>query len=799
MAIRFKDEERCLFLSVRDLLERADPRGDLKVGGMAGTARMAIGRAVHEDEQAARLDEESAYDAEVSIRFTVVVHGWECTIRGRIDGLMQSAEGILVEEIKSTLLPGEVIERTKAVDWPEWSGQVSLYVWLLEACGKGPASGQLVVISVADGTRVLLPVDVNTSEMTTLVEERLARLVAEREDWLSWKKTRASGAVPFAHVHEREGQSEIAREALDAVERGQQLLLSAPTGTGKTAAVLRGVLESAARRGFRVFYATSKGTQREMVERTVSEMVERGLPIRAVSLTAREKLCLKDVVDCRPQVCAYAQGHFDRLADGVIVAKTLSESVLPTDRLKSLGREECLCPHAFGTDLASRADLVVGDYNYVFDPQMASSWLANDWDDWIVIVDEAHNLVERARGYGSPRLDASLAHESEFWLADTYGKGSSIHGQFCHDLAVLIEDSWVDSDLERAGEWETEFPVEALLELKERAQSLELHYALMRTRNPVNEDPYQDLLRAFGLFAKVLASAGEESLRLYGYGRSEGSWIRLLCLDPSGLMQKRFERFEAAILMSATLQPWAYHIDLLGLDPDRVVVSAHGSPFPPHNRGVFLATRVSTIFKDRVAHRERTASLLRSILSASPGHRAVYYPSYAMLKSLAPLCAIDGTTALIQSAKMTESQRAEFLLQLEDEGQPKVLHAVLGGLFSEGVDLPKGRLKTVAVVGPALPPVGVERARIRDWCEERYGEGFSYAFLIPGMSKVIQAAGRVVRSEEERGAVVLVGRRFGWRDYRAMLPEEWAVERVEDAGQAVSEFWQATHSPAGVG
>jgi DNA excision repair protein ERCC-2 len=795
MAIRFKDDERCLSLSVRDLLERADPRGDLQVGGLAGTARMAIGRAVHEDEQAARMDEESAYDAEVTVRYTVVVQGWECTIRGRIDGLMQSDEGVLVEEIKSTLLPGEVIERSTAADWPAWSGQVSLYVWILNSCGKGPASGQLVVISVADGTRVLLPVDVSTEALTALVEDRLGRLVSERMDWLAWKKTRATGQVPFAHPQTREGQSDIAREALDAVERGQQLLLSAPTGTGKTAAVLQGVLESAARQGFRVFYATSKGTQREMVERTVAEMVARGLPIRAVSLTAREKLCLKDVVDCRPQVCAYAEGHFDRLHQGEVIPKSLAESVLPAARLKIIGQKECLCPHALGTDLAGRADLVVGDYNYVFDPQMASSWLANDWDKWVVIVDEAHNLVERARGYGSPRLNAALAYEAEFWLADTYGRGSSIHGQFCHDLAVLIESCWVDSDLEKPGEWECELPESDLLALKERSHSLGLHYALMRARHPVNEDPYQDLLRAFSLFLKVCEDAGEESLRLYGMSRAEGSWIRLLCLDPSRLMRKRFERFESAVLMSATLQPWAYHTDLLGLDPERLVLSAHASPFPSHNRGVFLATRVSTTFRDRAAHRERTGALLKSILAASPGHRAVYYPSYAMLKSLAPLCEVAGSSSLIQSAKMTEAQRADFIAQLQDDEIPKVLHAVLGGLFSEGIDLPKGRLKTVAVVGPALPPIGVERDRIRQWCEMRYQEGFSYAFLVPGMSKVVQAAGRVVRSAEERGAVVLVGRRFGWRDYRDLLPKEWEVERVEDAAAAVSEFWQAEQAP----
>jgi len=760
---------------------------------------MAIGRAVHEDEQAARKEEESAYDAEVSVRYSIVVQGWECTIRGRIDGLMQSEDGVLVEEIKSTLMPGEVIEGSKAADWPQWSGQVELYVWLLEASGKGPASGQLVVVSVADGTRVLLSVDVDLEKITALVQERLGRLVEEREDWIAWKKTRAEGLVPFAHDVFREGQEPIAREALDAVERGQQLLLSAPTGTGKTAAVLQGVLESAAKRGLRVFYATSKGTQREMVERSLSEMVKRGLPIRAVSLTAREKLCLNEVVDCRPQSCRFAEGHFDRLADGRVLAEGLRESVIPTARVRRLGETEHLCPHALSSDLASRADIVVGDYNYAFDPQMSSSWLSNDWDDWVVIVDEAHNLVERARGYGSPRLSASLAHEAEFWLADTYGKGSSVHGQFCHDLATLIEDAWVDPDLGREGEWETEFQAQAIAELKERSAELGLHYALMRTRIPVDEDPYQDLLRSFDRFVDVLAGAGTESLRLYGFKEGEGSWIRLLCLDPSRLMEKRFSRFQAAVLMSATLRPAAYHLDLLGLDPQRSVFAEIDSGFPSQNRGVFLATRVSTAYRDREGHRERTGSLIKSVLEATPGHAAVYYPSYAMLQSLAPLCEVESAEALVQNPRMSEVQRKAFLDELGEGCAPRVLHAVLGGVFSEGVDLPKGRLKTVAVVGPALPPVGVERDRIRDWCEERYGEGFSYAFLVPGMSKVVQAAGRIVRSAEERGAVVLVGRRFGWRDYRSLLPEEWAVERVEDAGKAVCDFWQGEESVSKLG
>ena len=789
MAIRYNDEERRLSLSVRDVLLRAEPRGDLRLSSVSSAARLAIGRAVHADEQAARLDEESTYDAEVSVRFSMMAAGWECTVKGRIDGLMVSEDATLVEEIKSTLLPSEVIEGRSAEDWPEWAGQVALYVWLLEANGRGPAHGQLVVVSVADGARVIVPVPVDLRAMEQLVRSRLEALVEEREAWLSWRRTRANAEVPFAHEGFRQGQEAVIAEVYEAVEQSRHLLLSAPTGTGKTAAVLQGVLKAASRRGLRVFFATAKGTQREMVERTLEQMVSRDLPIRAVSLTAREKMCLNEEVDCRAEACRFAEGHFDRLADGNVVRSSWADSVLSTSTVRAIGETQRVCPHALGTDLAAAADVVVGDYNYVFDPRLNAGWFSQSPEDWVVVVDEAHNLVERARGYGSPRLEARLAHEAEYWLAEQFGSGSGIHGSFCNRLASLIEDSWVDPDLEKEGEWETDLQEQVLLDLVREAEELGLHYALLSGQRRSSEDPYLDLLQSLHRFMNVFRSSGEETLRLYGYSEDGGSWVRLLCLDPSVLLRDRLDALFGLVLMSATLRPAQYHQDLLGLNPDRVRIAEFDSGFPTENRGVFLATRVSTAWKDRVSHRERTGLLLRQLVEASPGHTAIYYSSYGMLESLAPLCELEDTAALLQSAHMSESERDSVRSRLESTEERVVLHAVLGGVFSEGVDLPSGCLKTVVVVGPGLPAVGVERDRIRAWCEERYGEGFQYGFLVPGMSKVIQAAGRVVRSDKDLGAVVLVGRRFGWRDYRQLLPPEWMVQRAEDPAEAVREFW----------
>jgi DNA excision repair protein ERCC-2 len=243
----------------------------------------------------------------------------------------------------------------------------------------------------------------------------------------------------------------------------------------------------------------------------------------------------------------------------------------------------------------------------------------------------------------------------------------------------------------------------------------------------------------------------------------------------------------------------SYHRDLLGLSDGKVVEAEHPSTFPPANRAVFLATRISTAYRDRAAHLNATVAMITNVVAATPGNVAVYYSSYAVMRSMAKEVKVAGRINRMQQPSMSDDERAEFLSNLtesphESEGYT-TLHAVLGGIFSEGVDLPSGALKSIVVVGPALPPVGLERRRISEWCEDRHGDGFSYAFLIPGMAKVVQAAGRLIRRAEDRGAVVLIGRRFGWRDYRALLPDDWSVLRPDDPASAVGDFFGVTLAP----
>jgi DNA excision repair protein ERCC-2 len=788
MAVRYDDVQRRLVLGVRDLIEGGRREGHLQLRpAWTLKTRAAAGREVHRVTQAWRAEHDAAYTAEVSVKTVRVVRGWECTIRGRLDGLTVEAGHLVVEEIKSTALPAERLYVTSAEDWPYWQRQVALYLWLLDAMGR-PAQGRLVLVSLVDGSRHVVSVRADLVVLEAQVTRRLEELVFEREDHLAWLQKRREALVPFAHDVPRAGQEALIQVVYDALEGGQQLLLSAPTGTGKTAAVLQATLRHAWGCDRRVFFATAKGTQSTIVEQTLAAMADRGLPLRAVSIRGRERLCLRDEgVDCRAEVCEFATDYHEKLRENKVLEGALTQ-ICDAATLLSLGRRHRVCPHALAMEVARRADVIVGDYNYAFDPDVRLALL--DDDHWVLVVDEAHNLVGRARDYGSGTLSAQVADQVADHLRSQPGNFEP-YARLCEVASELIRDCGlrIESEAPRRG-WEAVVapPKGALRDLRDQVEELALAYALTLVGGA--EDPYTAWSWSLLRFVRRLESAGEETVYIYGEERGRGSTLRMACLDPAPLMGPCLDGFKASVLLSATLRPAEFHRDLLGLQPGRLQIHEAPSPFPPENRRVLLATRISTAYRDRASHRERTAGLIEAIVGAVPGNVAVYYSSFAFLASLEPLIAHPDRTVLIQERGMNDAARKAIVEAFCEVGATCVLHAVSGGILAEGVDWPGGVLRAVVVVGPALPAVSLERSLHQAWCQERYGRGFSYAFWVPGLSRVVQAAGRVIRSPDERGIVVLVGRRFAWREPLALLPADWSPTRSPEPWTEVEAFFQ---------
>lgn len=818
VAIRFDDRERTLTLSVRDLVEEGAPRGHLSLAlAQTSRTRLAQGREVHIALQQERGEVDAAYRAEVRVQRQLAVEGWTVVVQGRVDGLTEEDGRLVIEEIKSTTLDGDRLYATTAADWPAYVAQLEVYLWLLDPVAgrdlpdpaRFPASGladrnppdptrfpasaggvvgRLVLVSVLDGSRHVLGVGFDAARVREWVQERLTELVEARERRLAWLAERRAFEVPVPHGAWRPGQREICEAVHWGLDADHQVLVEAPTGLGKTAAALTGALRHALSHDKVVFWATSRSTQRPNLARTLACLAERGLPVRAVLLDAKSRVCLNDVLACRPDACSFADSYYDKLRQTGLV-HALAPGINGPERLRAAAQRDRVCPFELGLDVSEHVDVIVGDYNYAFDPGVyLRRHFGDRARDVVVVVDEVHQLVDRARGYGSPRLDLELAERAVDGLRDAgelYAGFAELAEAIAEQVRALIASApgpWRD------GEAVIELPPDTWRDLAEQIDAVGLEYAVRSLQRPAfppgPDDPWLDLARTLLRLHAVWSAAGPETVAVVDRRRAR---VGLLCLDPSSWIGPWIGRLGGFVGLSATLTP-DFTRDLLGLDPERLDIARIPSTFPPENRRILVAPRVSTAYRDRAAHAEPTARLMQRCIEAIDGNVACYFPSFEMLRDLTARWTLTDRELVVQEPAMDETRRQEQLARLTADGPPVVLAAVLGGIFAEGVDLPPGALAGVLVAGPAFPPVGLERDLLREHYEERFGEGFRYASLVPGITRVVQAAGRLIRRPEDRGVIVLIGRRFRWRDVQALLPVDWDLVVSDDPVEDIHAF-----------
>ncbi len=776
MSLRWDDARSCLDLGVGDLLG-AERLHLERSAAFSTLARAEAGQQVHREIQASQ-----ELEAEVRIRHRLVLRGWTVTIHGRLDGLGMEDGHTVVEEIKSTGLPEHLLAEIPA--FPAWERQLRLYLWFLEEARKPTPRGRLRIVSLVDGAQRILelrPDPALPKEILGILDEWLL----ERERRNAWLSRRRQAGLPFAFPEYRPGQEEAVRQVEAAIHEGQHLLLSAPTGLGKTAAVLHGALAAARARDLQILWVTARGPQRQVAYRTLRQIVARGgRELSAVLLTSQDKLCLNRVVDCRPESCEHAAFYHQKLRESDALEQLPPLSEAPHHR--SLGEQLKMCPHALATDRGRRVDVMIGDYNHAFSPDAELRGL--DWERWILVVDEAHQLPERAISQASPRLDRWQVQA----VLDQYQAPDQAAFR---ELAQAVWQELDDCPLLSTGIGDAE---EAVVELNPRrwldlgARFDELGWDHLRLRpDEEAEDPWLLLARTIHSFVRALDGAGEETVALAGPGH-----LRLFCRDPARILAPRFARFAATICLSATLRPFDIFRDRCGLPPNRLRTFEADPFFPPEHRLVVAVPGISTAWKDRERDRAAVTTLVQSSIEAVPGNVAVYFSSFQQLEDVLVGLDLRGRMLLRQGPSMGEEDR-ERLLGALAEPLPvhRVLLGVLGGIFAEGVDLP-GALAAVIIVGPSLPPPGLDRKLQQSWLEERYGDGFERTFVAPGLSRVVQAAGRVIRAADEKGAVILLCRRFLQDPYRRYLPGDWKVQRQRDPAPSLRAFFGGQVLPA---
>ncbi|MGN0653261.1 MAG: helicase C-terminal domain-containing protein [Gemmiger sp.] len=790
-------------LPIRQLVEFLLRTGSID-NRFSGFDRANEGARIHRRLQRAALKEHPDYTAETALRQTFHCEGIEYTLEGRADGIFTASDrSVTVEEIKTTTRPLSEITEDFA---PEHWAQGMVYADILAIQKDFPAVRvELVYFQVDEESVIRFSRDFTAAALDEFVRDLLTRYAPWARRAAQWKaESRASlRALSFPFEDYRPGQRAMAGEVYRVCRDGGQLLCQAPTGIGKTMSVLFPALKAMADSAQGpIFYLTARGTTRIAAENALSLLRshDEALKLRSITLTAKDKICLCEARECTPDACPYANGYYARIKDALWDA--LDAPALTAEVLQEYARKYNVCPFELGLDLSLWCDVIVGDYNYLFDPVVRLSRFFESRGDYLFLIDEAHNLPGRAREMHSASLCKSQFYDARKLL----GKGKSRLRQ----ALTRINDLWIEwrhkaeelpSGNERSGR--TFF-------LKERCDAFDR--ALTHLCEPLTEwleehrepsEIHSALLEFYfdvRAWLRVADSFDEHFvLQITASGRE----VRAvqLCLDPSGFLARDFSLGRAAVLFSATLAPAGYYRDLCGIPDARAV--ALRSPFPPEHMGLLCVRNISTRYRDRETSIDPIADTLAAMVKAQKGNYLAFFPSYAYLDQVFARFTekYPDLSVIRQETDMDEAQRESFLAQFTPDTPEGLLgFAVLGGVFGEGVDLTGSSLIGAAIIGPGLPQVGPRQEQLREYFEQTRGAGFDYAYRFPGMNKVLQAAGRVIRTPQDKGVVLLIDDRFAMPDYLRLMPPHWShlrlVQGCDSLEQVLKEFW-AQNSDSG--
>lgn len=759
-------------VSVRTMVETVMLSGS--ISPMASSRRMLDGIRGHQALQA--IPAEGAQN-EVAVSGTICSENIELSVYGRIDRLYGSER---IEEIKTTYAESDQLGNGDAQHW----AQAKCYAYLF--CREN----EINAIDVR-----LTYFHLQTGEITSFSEfcERdtldsffcrisgryLQLLETEYKHTCALRADIAS--MPFPYEAYREGQHELAAQVYYAIREKSALMAQAPTGTGKTMAVLFPALKALADGHVsRVFYLTARTTQQEAAVNAVRLL--NAPHLRTVVISAKEKMCIHERPVCRDGDCPRAEGYYDRLGEA-LHALGETDGLFTPDVVRSFATRFFLCPFELSLDLSTSCDLIICDYNYAFDPRVRLQrfFLAGK-NAFALLIDEAHNLPDRARSMYSTMLSLKDIVETRRSVPKPYRKQPLYKSLKKLENAVGACFDEVEPPIacHNAPETLAAALENALDRLSEDGQQAESGLA-------------RQLVFDLSTFRYLLDQYDESYLTLYEGGRTTRR-ISLFCADPAEKLAESYKKCRSAVLFSATLTPYVFYKNLCGI-PDETPVLSLPSPFPPEHLAVFHLP-VDIRYSAREATLPVVAGAVAAFLRArAQGNYLVFVPSHAYLSKLSPLlrAELPEATFVDQSPGMDDASRAEFLSQFQEDvtGITAGL-AVMGGVFAEGIDLPAERLCGAAIVGVGLPQLCLERDILRDAYETKYAQGYRYAYQYPGVCKVLQAAGRIIRTDTDRGALLLIDQRYGYAEYRSLLPERWNVRRVRNVAQLVEDlqsFW----------
>ena len=778
-------------ISVRNLVEFILRSGDLdNSSGTSGDKEaMLKGGRLHRKIQRSMKGD---YQAEVSLKKESEYDDVVIQVEGRADGIFTEDGAVYIDEIKGTY--GNV----QAMDMPipVHRAQAMCYgiIWG-EKEGISEIHIQMTYAHLETEETRRFREDFSIEELKGWYQ----KLLDAYHKWiaysLNWKKERNASMkdlqFPFPY---REGQRDIVSGVYHTVSSGKTLFVQAPTGVGKTmSAIFPSVRAIGEGKGETLFYLTAKTITGTVAQEAFHILREKGLKFKVTAITAKEKLCFQDTPECTPEKCPYAKGHFDRVDDAVYELWT-TEEVYSREVIRAHAEKWQVCPFEMCLDLSIWVDGIICDYNYVFDPNvhLKRFFGENISGDYIFLIDEAHNLVERGREMYS----AGISRQSLVALRKKIRKRFSKLARTLDKANRQMME--LEENLAETGKGYQVLPNPGVLPITFLTISGELEEIL--EEKELEEELRREILEFYFIVREFLnvSELVDENYVVYTENSAEeGFRLRLFCVNPAENLGEYLKKGKSAIFFSATMFPMLYYRELLTTDRDAYGIYVQ-SPFPKENRRILIGSDVSSRYtrRNRAEYRKIAGYIARCVWQRQ-GNYMVFFPSYRLMEDVLQVYeeefSVDWVRCVCQTPDMTEQEREGFLEEFQEREGTLVGFCVLGGIFSEGVDLTGESLIGAVIVGTGLPQIGSQREILKEYYDKKNHCGFDYAYRYPGMNKVLQAAGRVIRTKEDKGVILLLDDRFWDRDYQEIFPREWQDRtgcRLDTVEGAVETFWK---------
>ncbi|MDR2834394.1 MAG: ATP-dependent DNA helicase, partial [Streptococcaceae bacterium] len=782
-------------ISVRDLVEFILKKGSINTKDTSSSTHTAQeGSRIHRVLQKKLKDQyKDDYQSEVVFRFIYQSKVGPLQIEGRADGLITSLEYPMIDEIKTSETPFEEINENKLELY--WS-QVKLYGYFY-----------LVQEEMKEIDLQLTYFQTTTNELTqsqqhfTLDELSCFYLyiIEEYEKWLvfqaNWQQTRNQSiqALKFPFDSFRKGQRELSKAVFSSLKEQKKLYIEAPTGTGKTLSTLFPAIKLLGELNEeeayeRIFYLTAKTITRTVAQDSMEMMGETGLQMKSVTLTAKDKICFMEETKCIPEYCPFANGYYER-KNGALLDLLENKNLLNRQVIENYGQKHQVCPFELSLEASLWSDVIIGDYNYLFDPRVAlERFFASDKTKSVFLIDEAHNLIDRTRSMYTKEISLSNLK----FLQKQLKKEKKIAKQLTKIREVFTT---IDAYLKNQ---KIDFHAQSA-QTDSILQPMYTFIQLMKEWLPQNQEHerFDEILLIFFEFNAYLKISEyfDDHFVLTAQKSNNELILTQKCLDPRFILETILAKGMGSVLFSASFTPLGYYQEMLGGTLEDYQYQTP-SPFEQKNQKIVIDSSISTVYRNREKSIPKIVEKLKTLIETKPGNYLFFFPSYKYLDDV--LVEFDGlvdnVSIHVQENKMDEVAREEFLAHFTNENQGTTIgFCVLGGIFSEGIDLKGTSLIGVAIVSIGLPQINEEVELLKNYYDETNGKGFLFAYQIPGMNKVIQAAGRVIRTNEDKGVVLLLDERFARVDVQQLFPAHWFPHEViystQQLAQSLEKFW----------